>query len=301
MKAGTTLVFMAMIVVGMANVTFGYYNQSLGRWTSEDPLGVDPAGHLSANEYNAQDQYNDGLGLYSYAAQRPTDWGDAFGLADYVINGNIPPDRIQPRIGNTGWPVGYTSRQLRDLKKAAYGLAASWAALGHDDGAAFLRHFLGNTGWPRIADYTGMMRESPDGFASYAEELSRARLSAEELIDEDTTVTMTSRMQMEAGAYTPFNWYAAIGGHYTWGRARVTRFKCGECFRMNITAHISDRYDFDSDLNPMQVLERTGMARSFKVVGAHTVTLVWRAGYGWGTTIAEDLIKGHTDPYCAGR
>jgi len=36
-----------------------YYSQSLGRWTSEDPLGIDPSGGLSHNPFAVSKQYGD--------------------------------------------------------------------------------------------------------------------------------------------------------------------------------------------------------------------------------------------------
>jgi len=54
-----------------------YYSQSLGRWTSEDPLGVDPAGAMNGNAAAVEDQYRDGANLYTYGSDQPaknTDW-----------------------------------------------------------------------------------------------------------------------------------------------------------------------------------------------------------------------------------
>jgi|GEM_PF-6643152 len=57
-----------------------YYSQTLGRWTSEDPLGIDPTGYLHQNYLSAMGQYKDGLSLYLYARLRPLQRQDPLGL-----------------------------------------------------------------------------------------------------------------------------------------------------------------------------------------------------------------------------
>ncbi len=58
-----------------------YYLQGMGRWTSEDPLAIDPAGGLHLNRFFAITQYKDGLDLYEYARSEPVRHYDSYGLA----------------------------------------------------------------------------------------------------------------------------------------------------------------------------------------------------------------------------
>jgi RHS repeat-associated protein len=58
-----------------------YYSQSLGRWTSEDPLGTDPAGRLVASMFNPFAQSLEGLNFYAYAKAQPSIRSDDSGLA----------------------------------------------------------------------------------------------------------------------------------------------------------------------------------------------------------------------------
>jgi hypothetical protein len=65
------IAILAMLSVLMAaDTALGYYSQSLGRWTSEDPAG-----------------YGDGLNLYGYVRSRPLIALDSFGLKLYAIDG----------------------------------------------------------------------------------------------------------------------------------------------------------------------------------------------------------------------
>jgi len=59
-----------------------YYSQPLGRWTSEDPLGTDPAGELSQNSLACLAQYRDGVSLYEYVGGHPLLAFDYLGLTD---------------------------------------------------------------------------------------------------------------------------------------------------------------------------------------------------------------------------
>jgi hypothetical protein len=73
-------VLTVLSVLLAADASFGYYNQSLGRWTSEDPLGTDPAGGGHGNQLSLYIQYRDGDDLYEYARSTPTGHVDTDGL-----------------------------------------------------------------------------------------------------------------------------------------------------------------------------------------------------------------------------
>jgi len=62
-----------------------YYLQSLGRWTSEDPLGIDPAGHLNGNLFAEYNHYANGLSLYGYVDNQPSALVDQSGLYAWWI------------------------------------------------------------------------------------------------------------------------------------------------------------------------------------------------------------------------
>jgi RHS repeat-associated protein len=64
-----------------------YLSQSLGRWTSEDPLGTDPAGEMSYNLFDTTRQYRAELLLYGYAQASPVRNGDSLG----TLAGNATP------------------------------------------------------------------------------------------------------------------------------------------------------------------------------------------------------------------
>jgi hypothetical protein len=88
---------LAMLSVLMAaDTALGYYNQSLGRWTSEDPLGIDPAGKLSGNYFAIYGQDADGANKYQYARHRPTQRRDATGLKVGPYDPSEPPRYPEP-------------------------------------------------------------------------------------------------------------------------------------------------------------------------------------------------------------
>ncbi len=78
-----------------------YYSQSLGRWTSEDPLGIDPAGRLHGCIFSIHMQYVDGLGLYQYCTSSSVTALDPVGLKDYNPNGPIAPRPAVTGVGIT--------------------------------------------------------------------------------------------------------------------------------------------------------------------------------------------------------
>jgi RHS repeat-associated protein len=125
MKVGTTLVFMAMIVVGMANVTFGYYNQSLGRWTSEDPLGVNPAGGVNGDSFGIFRQYTHGLNISEYTAGDPVQRSDPAGLFDGFGGGtgSFGPSETQWRLFVDEYGIAdYWDRAVDAISAGMFGM-----------------------------------------------------------------------------------------------------------------------------------------------------------------------------------
>jgi hypothetical protein len=80
MRLQATAILAILSVLLAAQTAFGYYNQRLGRWTSEDPLGTDPAGGLSGNSLAQSRQYDNGPNLYEYVAGMVTWVTDPSGL-----------------------------------------------------------------------------------------------------------------------------------------------------------------------------------------------------------------------------
>jgi RHS repeat-associated protein len=57
-----------------------YYDYYTGRWTTHDPLGINPAGSM-ANLFTVLEQYTDGLSLYEYIQGNPSGSVDPLGLS----------------------------------------------------------------------------------------------------------------------------------------------------------------------------------------------------------------------------
>jgi len=56
-----------------------YYDYYTGRFTTHDPLGINPIG-FENNPFSILQQYNNGLGLYEYVGGNPTTKSDVYGL-----------------------------------------------------------------------------------------------------------------------------------------------------------------------------------------------------------------------------
>jgi len=56
-----------------------YYDYYTGRFTTHDPLGINPAGGQQ-NVFSILEQYNDGTNLYQYVRSNPINYVDPYGL-----------------------------------------------------------------------------------------------------------------------------------------------------------------------------------------------------------------------------
>jgi len=66
-----------------------YYNYSLGRWLTHDPLGIDPSGEIK-NPFAILTQYRDAMNLYEYVKSNPVIYVYPCGL---ILT---PPDSWSP-------------------------------------------------------------------------------------------------------------------------------------------------------------------------------------------------------------
>jgi RHS repeat-associated protein len=81
MKLPSITTYAVLLSLLLVSPSLGYYSQSLGRWTSEDPLGTDPAGKLAENRFLPSSQYRNGVNLYAYVSAMPSRRGDPSGLS----------------------------------------------------------------------------------------------------------------------------------------------------------------------------------------------------------------------------
>ena len=73
-------VFMLLLVLSLfSNFAFGMYDAEMGRWLTQDPLGVTP-NPQKPNTFKATDQYKDGLNVYQYVGSDPVMNRDSHGL-----------------------------------------------------------------------------------------------------------------------------------------------------------------------------------------------------------------------------
>jgi len=92
-----------------------YYSTETGRFLTQDPLGVNPAGG-EGNPFRVMGQYTDGLSLYEYVRSRPLLSFDPFGLEEY---------QAEYRIGSGGWyDRGYTATYTYETSCGSDGMTA---------------------------------------------------------------------------------------------------------------------------------------------------------------------------------
>jgi hypothetical protein len=266
----------------------------------------------ASNYFKPDNQYIEGLSLYEYVSSNPVIGIDSWGLRSeekYRINGPIPPWPPYPEVGRAPWwlpePPGLQTAEL-----ALYALAIDWALLGYYDAAYFMYHFLDATGRPVVIDYSRMLKDSYGARKGFMTELKEAQDAAEKLVTSSksgrTQITSIKRTGT-AGRVTvsdDFNWYAAVGWHYVWGRGYVEKGKGrkGCCYYMDITIHMCDQFDFDLNeikkvlFIPPVLLEYYGYAESFRVAGSHRISVTWIKGYRWQHDHPRSIIQGIQKP-----
>jgi hypothetical protein len=108
MRTQAVAVLAVLSVLLAADASFGYYNQSLGRWTSEDPVGMDPATRVSMTRFSPRKQLASTTGLFEYAHSRVINSGDPLGLFEPdPIYGQWGSAEVDPvYIGAGDMPTG---------------------------------------------------------------------------------------------------------------------------------------------------------------------------------------------------
>jgi RHS repeat-associated protein len=79
-----------------------YYDYYTGRWTTHDPLGINPAGQLTG-EVRARCQYKDSLSLYQYALSHPQRGLDAFGLTSSTCPRRVGDPEVEEELFRVWW------------------------------------------------------------------------------------------------------------------------------------------------------------------------------------------------------
>jgi len=86
-----------------------YYDYYTGRWLTHDPLGITP-NPQKPNRFVVPDQYQDGLGLYSYANNNPIVYFDQWGL---FLPRRCWPNITAQKCGSCGPDITFALASLR--------------------------------------------------------------------------------------------------------------------------------------------------------------------------------------------
>jgi len=110
-----------------------YYDYYTGRWTTQDPLGMNPL-HVTDGAFKVKRQYTDGLSLYLYALMDPQRYSDPRGLLGRCGECTPPPadqrNAYRSRIVGWGHTAGIGSPSVSENMKRGIELIDHIALVG---------------------------------------------------------------------------------------------------------------------------------------------------------------------------
>lgn len=256
-----------------------YYNPSLGRWISRDPL----------EEHGA-------LNLYGFVGNDAMSLIDVLGMGEYAEGSAPPPpsNSLDPTTWNS-WTGSQLPSEIEQIWRRANLTAFGGSIVQWPDAAAHLRHFLGNSGATYTIRFKNMNRESKGARNHYYQELYDAMVAAERLTLRKTKVEMVTIREV-GGNNLEGNWLYAVGRYRTWAKGSVER-NCDD-YKMVWSFNFRDVYDWalNNGLGgglvtdrEMAILHRAGRAREYEMVGEHKIVVKWKEGqrYGFGASVSE--------------
>ena len=198
---------------------------------------------------------------------------------------------IKPDPGAGPYGSKPTTMTMQAVRASVYAILPIANRTIGDDAVKHMRHYLDNSGRTFTIDLEGMVREVPSAQARFELEVAQAKEYAELLAP--------GRYQIHSrkaeGGYNRksenANWFFAIGGYSTWGRADVSVVSKGGTARdikMDFEYRFFDRYNWDAGKSVtiagikvtdvfMGEFHRQGIAREFDCVGSFKRTFMWTA------------------------
>jgi len=152
-------------------------------------------------------------------------------------------------------------------------------------------HYLMNSGSDQIIDLEGMVRDVPSAKERYNDEVDQAKRYVETL--PPGTYQIRSKMPENGYNYQheSRDWYFAIGGYSTWGRATAT--VAGDptkrTYSVDFEYKFYDRYNWDAGKKItfhgitvtdkfMGEFHRQGLAQEYDCFGSFKRKFTWKAG-----------------------
>lgn len=245
-----------------------YYNPQTGGFLTRDPSSV-----------------SGGINLYNgYFAQR--DAIDPMGLKDYKLgnydlrikhdngsgtHGATAPPTLKQSLAKTGW----------------HSVALAARAIGLEDAGRHMLMYLENTGNDQTIIYARLISDVPSAQKVRDSEINEAMVFAETINKKKFNISSYAASLGYARKDESWNWYYAVGGYSTWGKAKVT--KDGDCYKMKMKLKFEDKYNWDAgkavtifgvtvpDVS-LGELHRAGIAWEYILIGDAEYTIKWSKG-----------------------
>ena len=267
---------------GMYYYKHRYYDTQAGRFISRDPIGY-------ANDLND----------YQYVFSEPINQIDSYGLLDYRIGDYDLKINTDTGSGTHGSKAPATVAQ-RAARLGWYAVAAGANALGYYDASKNMRHFLDNTGSDLTINYSGLISKVPNAQNARDMEINEALKYAESVNDMATfTISSHAASSGYCRKLESENWYYAVGGYSTWGKAKVVAHdKCK--YEMTFDLKFFDKYNWDVGKSvtifgirvpdiALGELHQAGIAQEYLMNGNVTYKIEWTKGQriGNGAKVEE--------------
>lgn len=218
---------------------------------------------------------------------------------NYQIGTADPPTAHDPGAGV--WNSKPTEASYQALRLGIIEVLPQAMIVIGTDAAVHMSHYLNNSGTPFTIRLENMVKEVPSAKRRYEDEVAQMQRFVETLPIGTTpiaskTVEVGYNMQSESR-----NWYFAIGGYSTWGKAtaKVAGGSGGRTYEVDFEYKFYDRYNWDAGKSVtfagitvtdrfMGEFHRQGIAQEFDCRGSFERRFTWKAG----ETIAQGQIDG---------
>lgn len=251
------------------------YDPETGRYLTADPIGL--AG---------------GMNGYVYGEQSPLHYVDPLGLAAYVVGTSDPQVPVDPGAGP--WNTMPASASDHVARLGIVKTLTTTALPFPPRAKEHMLHYLGNTGDDLWINLELMIQSVPNANRLMYREINLARDFAESLglhqrPDSCTSITSSATSVGYNRAEQDMDWFYAVGGYHSWGKADVIADPSG-VYTMQFEYKFFDRYNWDKGkginiaglkINTDDFLadfHRKGLAREYNLLGSIRRTVTWKIG-----------------------
>jgi RHS repeat-associated protein len=277
-----------------------YYDYYTGRWLTEDPYGIVPAG--IENPFSILEQYLHGMNVYEYVGSKPAALNDPWGYGEYQPGTTEPENGYAALISaeaatyNT-WPSNLNNLLERSKIRSKVLLYVRLGPLfGFKRAAKWLRWYAANHGVTLQAPhwkYSDLIKEDRLAEIHFERELDDALEYAEKVgAAVGDIVTVADYESVCEG-----DWGNAINKFRTWSKGEDIKCLDDGKYHMRWTIFLRDIYrwrlGWDRGFSfggavpithdELAKMHRWGWMKSFEVRGEYTVEVTWKCGERTGS------------------